>query len=114
MRYIVWALRLIIFILVVLFAIKNMEAVTVRFYGDTSLADIPLIVVILVSFALGAVYMYLLSLPTRFAKGRQISRLKGEVRHLQSDLQYAQKVQAEVRPESNAVAAPLDGFVATK
>lgn len=114
MRYIIWALRLVIFILVILFAIKNMEVVTVHFYGDTSVSDMPLIVVILASFALGALYMYLLSLPTRFAKGRQISRLKGEVRHLQNDLQYAQKMQAETLSESRAVVTPPDGFVATK
>lgn len=112
MRYIIWALRLVIFVLIILFAIKNMDVVTVRFYGDTSVSDVPLIVVILASFALGAIYMYLLSLPTRFAKGRQISRLKGEVRHLQSDLQSAQKAQAQASATGSAVAAPLDGFVA--
>lgn len=111
MRYIIWALRLIIFLLVVLFAVKNMEPVTVRFFGEASVADVPLVVVLLASFVLGAIYMFLLTLPTRFSRYREIGRLKGEVQHLQKDLQTMQMA----KPVAETVAVtPPDGFVANK
>ncbi|NOL52399.1 LapA family protein [Pelistega suis] len=112
MRYIIWALRLIVFVLVVLFAIKNTAGVDINFFGSATLTGIPLIIVILASFMLGAFYMYLLNLPTRFARGREITRLKGEVQHLQTDLQHLQ----EVKPGTQVVTTvtPPDGFVANK
>lgn len=109
MRYIIWALRLIVFILLVLFAVKNTAGVDVNFFGSATLTNIPLIIVILASFIIGAFYMYLLSLPTRFARGREITRLKGEVQHLQQMQAVAPAAGTQV-----AVATPPDGFVANK
>lgn len=109
MRYIIWALRLIVFILLVLFAVKNTAGVDVNFFGSATLTNIPLIIVILASFIIGAFYMYLLSLPTRFARGREITRLKGEVQHLQQMQAVAPATGTQV-----AVATPPDGFVANK
>ena len=111
MRYVIWALRLVIFLLVILFAVKNMEPVTVRFFGEASVADMPLVVVMLASFFLGAVYMFLLTLPARFSRRRELSRLKGEVQHLQHDLQTVQMA----KPIADVPAVtPPDGFVANK
>ncbi len=111
MRYIIWAVRLVVFVLVVLFAIKNTAGVDINFFGSATLTSVPLIVVILASFILGAFYMWLLNLPTRFARGREISRLKGEVQHLQTDLQNLQVAKPGTQV---ATVTPPDGFVATK
>jgi uncharacterized integral membrane protein len=42
MRYIVWALRLIVFLAVLLFALKNTDPVGVTFYGDWAVQGVPL------------------------------------------------------------------------
>jgi len=111
MRYIIWALRLVVFILIVLFATKNTQTVVVSFYGGWAI-DIPLILVILGSFILGALYMYLLSLPTRFTRSREISRLKGEVQDLQTNLQNVQH--ADQSNTAVTAVVPPDGFVANR
>lgn len=117
MRYVIWALRLIIFVLVLLFAVKNTAPIAVNLYGDVTLPAVPLVVVLLVAFVLGALYMYLLSLPTRYRRNREISRLKGEVKHLQSDLSMANTQQQEAQRamvEAQQTPVPPDGFVAVK
>ena len=43
MRYLVWVLRALVFLLVLLFALKNTDPVNVRFYADHGIADVPLI-----------------------------------------------------------------------
>ncbi|NEN75870.1 DUF1049 domain-containing protein [Pelistega sp. NLN82] len=111
MHYVIWTLRLVFFVLIVLFAVKNVQAVDVNFFGSWSLTSIPLIIIILASFILGALYMYLLSLPTRFTRNREIKRLKNEVHILQKDLHDVQHTHP-VTPSS--VATPPDGFVPTK
>lgn len=112
MRYIIWALRLVIFVLVLLFAVKNTAPVAVNLYGDVTLPAVPLVVVLLIAFILGALYMYLLTLPTRYRRNREISRLKGEVKHLQSDLTVVTN-QQEAAQRAQIQATP-DAYVAVK
>ena len=40
MHYFIWALRLIIFLLVLLFALKNTQPVSVRFFSDVAVNNI--------------------------------------------------------------------------
>jgi uncharacterized integral membrane protein len=47
MRYLVWALRLIVFVAVLMFALKNTDPVGVTFYGTWELKSVQLIVVML-------------------------------------------------------------------
>ena len=47
MRYIVWAVRLVVFVVVLLFALKNTGPVDVNFYADHTVSGVPLIVVML-------------------------------------------------------------------
>lgn len=118
MRYIIWGLRLLIFILVLLFAVKNTAPVSVNLYGDAVLSAVPLIIVLLLAFALGALCMYILTLPTRYRCGREISRLKGEVKRLQSDSNIITTQQQTTQRASDQLAAtvpvPPDGFVPVK
>lgn len=110
MRYIVWALRIILFLLVLLFALKNTDPVTVRFFGDYTFAGVPLIVVLLLAFFVGALFAWLVSIPTRLRKTREVGRLKGEVERLNRDVVDTRQSLAalkaeELRLRSNVSAA---------
>ena len=50
MRYLVWVLRLLVFVIVLLFALKNTEPVQVNFFAEHIIQDVPLIVVMLGAF----------------------------------------------------------------
>ena len=50
MRYLVWILRLVIFIIVLLFALRNTAPVDVGFFGGHIVQQVPLIVVMLAAF----------------------------------------------------------------
>jgi uncharacterized integral membrane protein len=54
-RIVTWAIRLIVFVLLVAFAAKNVEPVTLRFYFDLSL-QAPLVVLLFAFFAAGALF----------------------------------------------------------
>ncbi|MDQ5850363.1 MAG: LapA family protein, partial [Pseudomonadota bacterium] len=77
MRIITWALRLIVFILLVAFAAKNVEPVTLRFYFDLALQT-PLVVALFGFFALGVLFGILALLGAVFRQRREISRLRRE------------------------------------
>ena len=47
MRYLIWILRLAVFIVILLFALKNTDPVNVRFFADNVITGVPLIVVML-------------------------------------------------------------------
>ena len=71
MRYLVWALRLLVFVAVLMFALKNTNPVEVRFYADYVVQDVPLIVVMLVVFVLGALFGLLLTVPAAMRRRRE-------------------------------------------
>jgi uncharacterized integral membrane protein len=75
MRILTWALRLIVFLLLVAFAAKNVEPVTLRFYFDLAL-QAPLVVVLFCCFAAGVLFGILALLGTLLRQRRQISLLK--------------------------------------
>jgi len=54
-RILTWGLRLVVFLLLVAFAAKNAEPVTLRFYFDLAL-EAPLVVALLAFFAGGALF----------------------------------------------------------
>ncbi|AFN35649.1 LapA family protein [Taylorella equigenitalis] len=108
MRIVIWAIRIILFVLVILLAIKNTAPVDINFYGNLSLKAVPLIVVILASFIIGGVFIYLLTLPSKFSNGIELNRLRKENQLLKSDLEYTHK------NEKILPVAPPDGFVVTE
>jgi len=75
MRILTWALRLIVFLLLVAFAAKNVEPVTLRFYFDLAL-QAPLVVVLFCCFAAGVLLGFLALAGTLLRQRRQISLLK--------------------------------------
>ena len=75
MRVLTWAARLAVFLLLVAFAAKNVEPVTLRFYFDQTLRA-PLVLVLLGAFALGSLLGVLAMLGTVLRQRREIAALK--------------------------------------
>ena len=78
MRVLSWALRIILFLALFLFALKNTDTVGLRLYFD-QVWQAPLVLVLLVFFAAGAAMGVLATLGTVFRQRREISRLKREL-----------------------------------
>ncbi len=96
MRYFVWALRLIVFVAVLMFALKNTDPVAVAFYGDLSFQNVPLIVVMLSTFVLGAIFGLLLTVPASMRRRREAARLRKEL----------DRIHQAVSPESDSRLSP--------
>ncbi|MBV7482240.1 lipopolysaccharide assembly LapA domain-containing protein [Bordetella sp. BOR01] len=104
MRYLVWALRLLVFIAVLMFALKNTDPVAVKFYADYVVQDVPLIVVMLATFVVGTLFGLLLTVPAAMRRRREAVRLRREVERLQAAANGTQPV---VAPEAIAPMSPL-------
>ena len=107
MRYLVWVLRLLVFVVVLLFALKNTEPVQVNFFADYALANVPLIVVMLVAFLLGLVLGLLLMILNVMRKNREIAKLKRDVARLEDELKHPVTPTDPVAAETIAPLAPL-------
>lgn len=83
MRYLVWAIKLVIFAVVVLFAYKNMQPVDVQFFGQFSYTSVPLVVVMLIAFVLGTLLGVFLMLPSTWRRRREASRLQRDLKRVQ-------------------------------
>jgi putative membrane protein len=75
MRLITWAIRLAVFFLLVAFAAKNVEPVTLRFYFDLALQT-PLVLALFGFFAAGALFGVLALLGTVLRQRMEIGFLK--------------------------------------
>jgi uncharacterized integral membrane protein len=75
MRVVTWAVRLVLLLLLVVLAAKNVEPVTLRFYFDWAV-QAPLIVVLFGAFAAGAFFGILALLGTLLRQRREIGRLR--------------------------------------
>mgnify|MGYP000391433459 CR=1 FL=1 len=78
MTALTWAIRLIIFSFLVVFAIQNTELVTLRLMPG-QFWEAPLVIVLLAFFAGGAVLGVLSVLGVIFRQRREIARLKREL-----------------------------------
>jgi putative membrane protein len=79
MRALLWASRIVLFILLFAFAIKNTEPVGVRFLLDT-VWQAPLVIVLLVFFVAGAALAVLSLLGSVFGLRREVAKLKRELK----------------------------------
>ena len=105
MRYIVWALRLIVFLAVLLFALENTDRVGVTFYGAWAIQGVPLIVVMLSAFILGAVFGLLLTVPASLRRRREVARLRKELERIQKAVNP--DIGAQTPPELLMPMSPL-------
>jgi uncharacterized integral membrane protein len=78
MRALAWTLRIILFLALFLFALKNTNTVSLHLYFD-QVWQAPLILVLLVFFAAGASLGVLATLATVFRQRRDIARLQREL-----------------------------------
>ena len=79
MRVVTLAVRLVLFILLLVFAAKNTEPATLHFLFDVALSA-PLIVLLFAFFVAGALFGVLALLGTLLKQRREISRLQREAR----------------------------------
>ena len=78
MRILTWALWLAVFLLLVAFAAKNADRVTLRFYFDMAL-QAPLVVLLFAFFAVGACFGVLALVVPLLRQRREISLLRKRV-----------------------------------
>jgi uncharacterized integral membrane protein len=78
MRVVGWIVKIVLFVLLVGFAVKNTDPITVRFYLGYEWHS-PLVFVLLVFFAAGAAFGALSSLPYAFQHRREIRDLRSEL-----------------------------------
>ncbi len=83
MRALLWASRIFIFLFLFAFAIKNTDPVSVRFFFD-AVWQAPLVIVVLVFFAGGAVLGALSLLGTIFGLRREANKLRRELKQTQA------------------------------
>ncbi len=79
MRYLTWAIRLLFFLFLLAFAVKNTDPVILRFYFGLSWHE-PLILLLLAFFAAGAVFGLVAALSTLFNQRREIMQLRRELK----------------------------------
>lgn len=79
MRYFDWVLRVVLFIALLGFAIKNDQPVTLRYYFGYEWQS-SLVIVLLLFFAVGAVVGVLAMLANVLQQRREIARLKRDIR----------------------------------
>jgi putative membrane protein len=79
LRYLAWAIRLLLFGLLFGFALKNTDPVSLRFYFDYAWSA-PLVLVLLLFFAIGVVIGVVASFLMVFRQRREILELKRELR----------------------------------
>ncbi|MCC2595251.1 LapA family protein [Pusillimonas sp. MFBS29] len=106
MRYLVWILRLVVFVVVLMFALKNTGPVDIRFFAEHVITGVPLIVVMLVVFVLGAIFGLLLAAPAIMRKRREAARLRRDLAKLESKSAQT-SVPPTSAPETVAPLAPL-------
>jgi len=74
-RALTWAVRLLVFVLLLAFAAKNVEPVTLRFYFDLAL-QAPMVLVLFGFFAAGALFGVLALLSALLRQRREIALLR--------------------------------------
>lgn len=78
MRYLGWAVKILIFAVVLAFALQNSQPVVMHFFLGR-VWEAPLVVLLLSAFVLGALLGLLALLPTLFRLRREQARLRREL-----------------------------------
>ena len=77
MRILTWALRIALFVLLLAFAAKNTDPVTLRFYFDQAWS-VPLVSLLLAFFGAGALLGIIAAAAMLLRQRRELQRLKRE------------------------------------
>lgn len=107
MRYLSWFIRFVIFLAILFFALKNTQKVDVAFYNDYVLANVPLIVVMLVAFAVGALFALVVLIPSNLRRRRELARMQRQLDRINQAAQLARNQNAPLSPDAVAPLAPL-------
>lgn len=100
MQSLIWIIRIVVIVLLVWFAAKNSDPITLRGYLDATLTA-PLALILLGFFGGGLLLGLLSSLTTMF-------RLRREVRKLNRALQHLRRDQiTQLPPDSTQASAPM-------
>jgi uncharacterized integral membrane protein len=78
MKFLVWLLRIVLFIVLLGFAVKNSSVVTLHFFFDAAW-PLPLVAVMLIFFAAGAAAGLSAALGTFLRQRRELVRLRQEL-----------------------------------
>ena len=87
MRILTWATRIALFILLLAFAAKNTDPVTLRFYFGLAWQT-PLVLLLLAFFAAGTALGLIAMLGTYLSQRREVSRLEKKVSLQESKPQF--------------------------
>ncbi len=88
MRYISWMLQMFLFIVLLGFALKNGQSVTLHYFFAYEWQS-SLVIVLLLFFTIGAVLGILATLGIWFRQRREITQLKTEIAQLKLDSRAA-------------------------
>ena len=105
MKYFVWLLRIGLFVVLLGFAVKNNGMVTLRFFLDAAWT-LPLVVVLLIFFAAGALAGLSVALGTFLRQRREIARLKKAIDAGPGPADPAVREAAEFVAQALSVVAP--------
>ena len=104
MKVIAWILKLLVFVVLLGFALGNTESVRLGFFGNDRLAmTAPLVVFLLLFFGVGLLMGLGTLLPRLYRQRREVARYKRDVDRLLRERDPEQRKAAEVE----AVAAQL-------
>ena len=78
MKFFIWLLRIVLFVVLLGFAVKNSSMVTLHFFFDAAW-PLPLVAVMLIFFAAGAVAGLSAALGTFLRQRRELARLRQEL-----------------------------------
>ena len=107
MRYVTAALRIVLFLILFLFALKNHELATLKFYFDLEWKA-PLVLLLLIFFAAGVAAGVLACLPRMFRQRREHLALAGQLKTAQANVAGAMPAAVGARPPDVDRAAVRD------
>lgn len=84
MRYISLILRLIVFVILLIFSLLNLDHVNITLWNKVIVNDVPVIFVIFFSFILGVIFHWLCSLPTILKLRSKNYKLQKEIINLKN------------------------------
>ncbi|MHB8353339.1 MAG: LapA family protein [Burkholderiales bacterium] len=85
MVYLKWLVRIVIFVLLLGFAVKNLELVTLNYFMGYQWQE-PLVVILLAFTILGVIIGLLAAMTTLFRQRREIQALRRELRRLDKNV----------------------------